>query len=234
MTSILIISEVIQKILSQEETKANLKVMVKEIQKSIDQLQEQKQRERNMMEDIKYSGSGPSGLRKQVDQLEAELAAAQSIQNKERESYESGAKSLLTVKSAVQQIIDKVERFKVDSTTLPILTDETLSDVIHVCEFRLLKALDLVSSDADADRRNALGTESCFSTMDLKTTLSDNNLRISTQDESAFKDLEDEEMDDDGDEVMDRDTLKNSSKETLDIMSSPERAKGKLEESRTT
>lgn len=217
-------AEVIQKILSQEETKANLKTMVKEIQRSIDQLQEQKQRERNMMEDIKYSGSGPSGLRKQVDQLEAELASAQANQNKEREGYESGAKSLLTVKSAVQQIIDKAERLKVDSTALPILTDETLSDVLHVCEFRLLKALDLVSvGETEADRRNTMGTESSFSTMDMRT-LSDNNLRISTQDESAFKEMEEEEMEDDGDEVMDRNTLKSSSKETFDLMNSPDKA----------
>lgn len=211
--------EVIQKILSQEGTKANLKNMVKEIQRSIDALQEQKLRERNAMEDIKYSGSGPSGLRKVVDQLEAELSVTQANLNKEKDSYEAAAKSLLAVKSAVQQIIDKAERLKVDSSTLPILTDETLSEVLHVCEFRLLKAFDLVPSDADVDRGSVSvgGADSAFSTMDLST-LSDNNLRISTTlNPEAFGACDDDELDDDGDEVMDRSTLKSTS-----LMSSPE------------
>ena len=209
--------EVIQKILSQEGTKANLKNMVKEVQRSIDALQEQKIRERNAMEDIKYSGSGPSGLRKAVDQLEAELSVAMASLNMEKDCYEAAAKALLAVKSAVQQIIDKAERLKVDSSTLPILTDETLSEVLHVCEFRLLKALDLVSNDVDADRGAVGSVDSAFSTMDLST-LSDNNLRISTTlNTEAFGACDDDDLDDDGDEVMDRSTLKSTS-----LMSSPE------------
>lgn len=220
--------EVIQKILSQEGTKANLKNMVKDVQRSIDALQEQKLRERNAMEDIKYSGSGPSGLRKAVDQLEAELSEAQGNMNTERELYEASAKSLLAVKSAVQQIIDKADRLKVDSTTLPILTDETLGEVLQVCEFRLLKALDLITNDTDADRGAVGGMDSAYSTMDMST-LSDNNLRISTTlDPEAFGAGDDDELEDDGDDVMDRSTLKSTSKETLDLMAASPEPKGGL------
>lgn len=72
------VNEVIQKIISQEDTQGNLHELAQENAAKIEALNQEKQRIKERVEELKYSvlPNGRSGARKAIDELEKEHAAA--------------------------------------------------------------------------------------------------------------------------------------------------------------
>merc|ERR1711966_534274 len=74
-TGVLDVNEVIQKFLTQEETYNNLFSLSKDNQQKIDALVEEKQRMKQLVDELKYSAAGGAGRRQVGEDLERNLNA---------------------------------------------------------------------------------------------------------------------------------------------------------------
>jgi len=75
-TGVIDVNEIIQKFLTQEDTRRNLTNLTKENQAAIDKLTEERRRLRLQVDDLKFSSGGSVGRRQQIDEFEKALAEA--------------------------------------------------------------------------------------------------------------------------------------------------------------
>lgn len=136
------VNEVIQKIVSQESTTENLMGLTKENQARIEALNEQKQRIKSHVEEIKYSGPGGGHRRKLVDDHEEQLAAAAARAERQRTKYERLARMVIAVKAGVKHLQDKLEGVREELGGKHLeLTDETTAKVMSENEKMMLELL---------------------------------------------------------------------------------------------
>lgn len=107
------VNEVIQKFLTQDETRNNLMNMTKDAQAKIDQLNDERTQLKAKVEEIKYSGTGSLGSRRIVDEFETQLSDANGKLERNRQKYERIARILIDVKAGIEHLSDKLETVKV-------------------------------------------------------------------------------------------------------------------------
>merc|ERR1719409_2486787 len=96
-TGVLDVNEVIQKFLTQEETYNNLFSLSKDNQQKIDALVEEKQRMKQLVDELKYSAAGGAGRRQVGEDLERQLNESTAKCDRNRLKYERCAKVLIDV-----------------------------------------------------------------------------------------------------------------------------------------
>ena len=140
-TGVTDVQEVIQKFITQEETHKNLSELISEAQVRIDQLNSEKLELRSKLEELKYSGSGQLGTRRIVDEFEAHLHETNARCERNRYRYEHLAKILINVKAGVEHLVSNMKDFKPDVVP-PLITDETIIEVLKVCEQKVRLLVD--------------------------------------------------------------------------------------------
>ena len=156
------VNEVIQKIISQEDTQNNLVELTKENQNKIESLQSEKQRLKARVEEIKYSGHGGGHRRKVVDEHEEKITLALASMDRAKTKFERLARILINVKAGIEHLSEKLDNVKDDGKQI-VLTDDTIADVLYQCESTLTSLLQkLRSQDADADGRADQDATSVF------------------------------------------------------------------------
>eukprot|EP00759_Apiculatamorpha_spiralis_P027894 PhF_6_TR30557/c0_g1_i1/m.44870 len=135
------VQDVIQKFITQEETHKNLSELIQEAQVKIDHLNAEKLELRAKLEELKYSGSGQLGTRRIVDEFEAHLQETMARCERHRARYEHLAKILINVKAGVEHLVSNLKDFKPDVVP-PQISDETLIEVLKVCEQKIRLLVD--------------------------------------------------------------------------------------------
>mmetsp|Transcript_17409 Transcript_17409/g.42945 ORF Transcript_17409/g.42945 Transcript_17409/m.42945 type:complete len:570 (+) Transcript_17409:178-1887(+) len=211
------VNQVIQKFMTQEDTNNNLKQLTKEAQGRIDSLNEDKEAIRSKLEELKYSDErGPN--RRAVDEYESQLTEGASKNDRVRLKFERIAKVLITMKAGTEHLNDKLEGIKHEGPAIP-MSDETVVDVMAVCEQKLLKALEALGGEEESAKAKASAHKmALLSPGDV----SEHNIRVEVMADQYGDDVgeEEEDEDDDGDgvddDVPDRDYVKNSSQQMSD------------------
>lgn len=211
------VNQVIQKFMTQEDTNNNLKQLTKEAQARIDSLSDDREAARAKLEELKFSGAAGSGSRRIVDEYEQQLSEGASKNDRVRLKFERVNKLLITMKAGTEHLYDKLEGIKHEGGSVP-MSDDTVVDVMAVCEQKLVKALEALGDDEESAKRAAARNASI-----VKTDISEHNVRIEVMgdaygDEGDEGEEEDEDDEGDGidDDVPDRDYVKNSSQQMSD------------------
>ena len=144
------VNEVIQKIVSQEDTQNNLMELTKENQANIEGQTEIRDQLRRRVEETKYSAPGGGHRRKMVDDHEENLGGAVGKLERTRLKYERLAKILINVKAGVAHLAEKITPLREGAPPIQI-NDETILEVMYQCESMLVNALHISRSTADDD-----------------------------------------------------------------------------------
>eukprot|EP00163_Fabomonas_tropica_P028352 TRINITY_DN574_c1_g1_i2.p2 TRINITY_DN574_c1_g1~~TRINITY_DN574_c1_g1_i2.p2 ORF type:complete len:438 (+),score=180.01 TRINITY_DN574_c1_g1_i2:3654-4967(+) len=212
-TGVTDVNEVIQKFLTQEDTHKSLLAMVKEAQARIDTLTEEKASAKARVEEIKYSATGSTGSHRIVDEFETQLSDANAKCERNKQKFERIARVLINAKAGIEHLADKLENVKSDLPTVP-LTDDTVVEVLSICEHKLTKLLDAINMEEQAeDEEPSAPAEQSqpkgLYSMQPQHEVSQFNVRIQLpQDEVQTRVDDDDFADDDGEEVLDRAEIK--------------------------
>jgi coiled-coil domain-containing protein 151 len=144
------VNEVIQKIVSQEDTQNNLMELTKENQQKVEAQTEVRDQLRRRVEETKYSAPGGGHRRKMVDDHEENLGAAVAKLERTRLKYERIAKILINVKAGVAHLGEKIAPLREGAPAIQI-NDETILEVMYQCESMLVNALHISRSTGDDD-----------------------------------------------------------------------------------
>jgi coiled-coil domain-containing protein 151 len=154
------VNEVIQKIVSQEDTTENLISLTKENASKIETLNEQKRRLKSRVEEIKYSGVGGGHRRKMVDDHEDQLANSAARLERSRLKYERLSKGLIAMKAGVGHLQEKVESVRDEVGGRKIdLADESVAEVLRECELCLVQVMKRYKAALDEQRRMRMFAE---------------------------------------------------------------------------
>lgn len=197
-------NEIIQKFLTQEDTQKNLQQLTKDNQSTIDRLNEDRQRLRLQVEELKFSSGGPGGRRQAIDDFESHLGEATEKFERNRGKFERVARLLIDMKAGIGHLAEKLHVVKLDETTV-VPNDEKVEveHVLEQCEF-LTAPLEEVS-----DRQRRLDDERYEEKLMLRSQ-SDARIKLNVQEEEHDDDDDDldEELDD---EVSHRKQIKYNS-----------------------
>lgn len=145
-TGVADVNEVIQKIISQEDTQTNLEELTQDNHDRIEALQEQKQKLKHRVEEIKYSGTGGGHRRKMVDDHEENLTQQTAKLERCRLKYERLAKVLINAKAGVSHLSEKLENLRSDSHPI-VMNDDTVVDILLICEDTILSLLKQMNAE---------------------------------------------------------------------------------------
>lgn len=184
------VNEVIQKYLSQEDTHNNLVDMTNEAQTKIETLNKKKLELKSQVEEIKYSGSGSLGSRRIIDEFEHHLSDKSAEFIRERQKFERVAKILTNVKSGIEHLYETLEIVNAgnsnEENTKIKVTDETVVDVLALCEQKLLKVMETITpSEGSLDEESLKESIESLS-KSLKGPLIQNEANIRVKLESKF------------------------------------------------
>eukprot|EP00949_MAST-11_sp_MAST-11-sp1_P001870 g1870.t1 len=142
------VNEVIQKIVSQEDTQNNLMELTKENQSKLEELNDATDALKAHVEELKYSGPGGGHRRKMVDDHEENLGAAATKLERARLKYERLAKIMINVKAGIEHLSEKIMPLRDDEKAIQV-NDETIVEVMYQCEATLVNALSRSDNAAD-------------------------------------------------------------------------------------
>lgn len=197
-------NEIIQKFLTQEDTQKNLQQLTKDNQSTIDRLNEDRQRLRLQVEELKFSSGGPGGRRQAIDDFESHLGEATEKFERNRGKFERVARLLIDMKAGIGHLAEKLHVVKLDETTVDPNDEKVeVEHVLEQCEF-LTAPLEEVS-----DRQRRLDDERYEEKLMLRSQ-SDARIKLNVQEEEHDDDDDDldEELDD---EVSHRKQIKYNS-----------------------
>mmetsp|Transcript_26634 Transcript_26634/g.58382 ORF Transcript_26634/g.58382 Transcript_26634/m.58382 type:complete len:567 (+) Transcript_26634:272-1972(+) len=203
------VNEVIQKVLTQEQTHANLVKSTKDAQSRIEALVEERCRAKANLEDLKFSGGSGNGSRQEVEAWEKKVAESQAALERAKARSARLTKVFIDVRVGVEHLSSKLEPVRLDSAPV-VVNDETVAEAMAECDAKLNKlaaAVATLPQPEEADRPlspNVAGAEP-----GLLDSSSGFNVRVSVRDHE-----EDEEETDESDDgaaspdVPDREMMK--------------------------
>ena len=101
---------------------------------------------RSMVEKMRYEGL--EGMtRKQVDEVEKNVSAAQTKYDRNKEKLERINKVLVNAKAGIEHLSEKLNDIKLEGIPNVVVTDNTLVDALIQCEQKLEYIFGLVRYD---------------------------------------------------------------------------------------
>ena len=209
-TGIYEVNELVQKVMNQDETKSNLRQLVKENQAKVDQKLEEKALLKSRLEEMKYTGSLSGDNHKVADQFEKILQTEEEQCLLMREQFEQSAKLLIEIKTGIMHLFEKLGEVKIskddnllqtqlNATLLDAIENDTISEMMILVEAKMMKALEYVQDDEAA--------KASITTQDLPDP-GPGNMRVFIGVEGKNDDSDNS----DNDSLLDRDILKSNSK----------------------
>ena len=209
------INEVISKYLTQDETAANLSLMIKEAQARIETLNEERAQAQARVEELRYSGVGSLGSRRIVDEYDAKLSEANAKCERLKKRFDRYTKLLVNGCSGIEHLVERLAIIKLDDKQLRMnglvsfsapVTDINVLDALRLCEIKLSVVLETRVDGGTA----AVAVEAPVIpklNVGAALELSANNLRVAlSDDDDSGEDIRAE--DDDGVAVLDRAMVK--------------------------
>ena len=102
-------SQVIQKFLTQEETHANLVKMTSDATSRIENLAEERQKEKTAVDEMRFSGGSTAGSRKEVDEWERKLGDKGTDLERMKTRHGRVQKSFVDMRAGIEHLTDKLE-----------------------------------------------------------------------------------------------------------------------------
>jgi len=149
VTGVSDVNEIIQKFIAQEVTHTNLVKLTQDQQSTLDSLNLDLEKLKIQLDEIKFSGAsgaltnGPISSDNSVD--ESLVAESFAKLEKNRSRYETLAKILIDVNAGVGHLYDKLACVALDgrkSSDNLVLSDETIEEVLSICELKISKLLE--------------------------------------------------------------------------------------------
>eukprot|EP00929_Paragymnodinium_shiwhaense_P114596 TRINITY_DN83034_c0_g1_i1.p1 TRINITY_DN83034_c0_g1~~TRINITY_DN83034_c0_g1_i1.p1 ORF type:complete len:529 (+),score=251.54 TRINITY_DN83034_c0_g1_i1:108-1694(+) len=221
-TGVIDANEVIQKFLTQEDTRKNLLNLTKENQATIETLTEERRRLRLQVDDLKFSSGGSVGRRQQIDDFEKHLAEATEKFERNRMKYERMAKMLIDMKSGIGHLSEKLGTVKLGDEPPIEMNDDTVEDVLQQYGLKISK---LMSKVGHVEEQGELDDGSYEEKL-LRLSQSDVRVKLVDHAEDADDDDDDfeEEMDED---VWNRKHVKYNSEQIMEKQLTKNRRKAK-------
>merc|ERR1712110_438161 len=217
------VNEVIQKFLTQEETRKNLTALTKENQAKIDKLTDERRRLRLHVDDLKFSSGGNAGRGQQIDEFEKDLAEANEKFQRNQAKFERVAKMLIDMKSGIGHLSEKLTLIKLGDEAPIEMSDDTVEDVLQQSGSKITKLMGKVTHLEDAsqaiDHTEYEEKMLARSQSEVRIKLHDNDVEIEDDDDDF-----DEEMDED---VWNRKHVKYNSEQMLEKQQTKNRRKAK-------
>ncbi len=110
--------QVIQKFLTQEETHANLVKMTSDATSRIENLAEERQKEKTAVDEMRFSGGSTAGSRKEVDEWERKLGDKGTDLERMKTRHGRVQKSFVDMRAGIEHLTDKLEAVR-GCTPLP-------------------------------------------------------------------------------------------------------------------
>ena len=99
----------IQKFLTQEETHANLVKMTSDATSRIENLAEERQKEKTAVDEMRFSGGSTAGSRKEVDEWERKLGDKGADLERMKTRHGRVQKSFVDMRAGIEHLADKLE-----------------------------------------------------------------------------------------------------------------------------
>merc|ERR1719356_2042973 len=147
------VNEVIQKFLTQEDTKDNLSNLTKENQATIDRLTEDCRRLRLQVEELKFSSGGNVGRRQAIDDFETHLAQATEKFDRNKGKFERMAKIRTDMKAGIDHLAEKLVPIKLQDEATYDMNDDNVEEVLQVCEHKITRLMGLTTMDENMSRK---------------------------------------------------------------------------------
>ena len=223
------VSEVITKFLTSEDTAASLTALTREAQARIDSLLQSRDEAKAAVEAARYAGSATAAERTAVEVLEAQLAEARVEHDKLKNRGDRMNKVLLAIRAGVGHLAGKLDALRARTADVgqrpnvlemlpPLDADEdSVVSMFRACESKLLRALEALADEEGASV-TALSDPAHLAAMTFlqleEVELKPGNLRVGSRTYASDEEEDAEEMEmDGGDDVLDRDTVKNSAQQ---------------------
>jgi len=223
------VNEVIQKFLTQEDTQDNLMNLTRENQNRIELLNEERRRLKSSVEELKFSSNGNVGRRQIADDFETHLTDATEKCDRNRGKYERLAKMLIDMKAGIGHLQEKLIVIPLEGSETTIeMADETVEEVLQMCELKLSKLMTQTrnSDDSDGRGRAIQMDDDRYEEKLLAKSASDVRVKLTDQEQDADDDDDDfeEEMDED---VWNRKHVKYNSEQIMEKQQTKNRKKAK-------
>eukprot|EP00505_MAST-04D_sp_SCG-Rhode-Island_P003704 Stramenopile-MAST_4_protein_3704 len=153
-TGVADVNEVIQKIVSQEDTQNNLLNLSKDNATKIETLKTETEKTKAKVDELKYRGTGNSHKRKLVDDGEENLSAATVQLERVKEKYEKTAKKMLGIKAGVKHLAEKVDGVRKDDETQILISNDTVVEAFYQFESTLCGLLKEINRSKSATPSN--------------------------------------------------------------------------------
>jgi hypothetical protein len=217
-TGVADVNEVIQKFLTQEETHQSLQQMTAECQSKVEGLRARIAAEKAEVSELQYALAGldqgvdPNGPTGRSDAA----AAARAALEKGRQRWRKVWRTHVNVKAAVQHLIDTLDTLKLDDEMTEPLTDHTL--IPHLAQIEKKLALIAQAFLEESDRHaELLTTTRAPPVPDMKRPNSRPSTGLPHREEEEEEDDQEEAFEEELEEdVLDRDSLKQSALALLD------------------
>lgn len=123
------VNEIIQKFVTQTDTYNNLLELKANHERKLLDLNDRKVEMRGDVEKMRYEGL-ESMTRKQVDEVEKNVNAAQSKYDRNKEKLERINKVLVNAKAGIEHLCEKLNDIKLEGIPNVIVTDNTLVEAL--------------------------------------------------------------------------------------------------------
>lgn len=221
-TGVIDANEVIQKFLTQEDTRKNLLNLTKDNQSTIERLQEERRRLRLQVDDLKFSSGGSVGRRQQIDDFEKHLVEATEKFDRNRMKYERMAKMLIDMKSGIGHLSEKLGSVKLGDEPPIEMNDDTVEDVLQQYGLKISKLMAKVGHIEEEGEID----DGQYEEKLLRMSQSDVRIKLTDHEGDADDDDDDfeEEMDED---VWNRKHVKYNSEQIMEKQLTKNRRKAK-------
>lgn len=147
------INEVMQKIMSQEDTAKNLKQLTLENASTLKKYEAEKAELKKIVDDIRYEGTGArSGSRKQVDRLEEQITQSQSRLDRCKQKYERLHRTLVDVQAGVEHLVLKLSNVEIVGDKDRLADGASVVEMVYHCERTLVQMLGQLQNTQDTDK----------------------------------------------------------------------------------
>lgn len=193
------VNEVIQKFLTQEDTRKNLKQLTTDNQAKIDRLNEDRRRLKLEVDDLKFSSGGTGKGRQAIDTYEHQLTEASEKLERNKQKYERMAKMLIDMKSGIGHLAEKLLPIKLEGEAPIEMSDDSVEEVLQQCELKLSTLINQTHHLDDPNERRRMLNDTQYEEKMLAKSQGDVRIRLQDHEQDADED------DDDFDEEIDED-----------------------------
>ena len=156
ITGVSDVNEIIQKYVTQRETNANLSRQAQEQQNKLDALEEEYKSVKAQLDDAKYSSSNANRRRSAIENMESLIFDSEQRLDRARARFDKLSGILVDINTGVSHLHAKLGDVKLDNhattlTSSTAVTDDTLEDVLNVCEQKIAKLIATVGDAPDEE-----------------------------------------------------------------------------------